>query len=249
MICHDLGHVCRGRRIPISAHSNFGILSNLGTSSIFTWVYAGIASAACPSQSGSPAMTSITLCGGHLWRRWALFCKYGVGFLSRLWRSLLEVRHDLCNSETSAPIPHFLRCHMSINVAINLTSPRRSLLGCWCTSWYRRSATEALVNKPNQTPRAKTPRGSQRETPRGYNHAFEPKKRAAEKWSIPRLEPTGLRWLSKQHLWEGWSRPDGQTVPPAKLRLTGSWFQSAMPSPVSWSMLSEVAEVVYSKKR
>ena len=109
-------------------HSNFGILSNLRTSSIFTWVYAGIASAACPSQSGSPAMTSITLCGGHLRRRWALFCKYGVGFLSRLWRSLLEVRHDLCNSEISALIPHFFemphvhQCGNQLNLTPQITA-------------------------------------------------------------------------------------------------------------------------------
>ena len=34
--------------------------SNFGASSIFTWVQADIASAACPSQSGCRAMTSIT---------------------------------------------------------------------------------------------------------------------------------------------------------------------------------------------
>ena len=35
---HDLGHLCRGRRIQISGHSDFGIFNNLGASSIFTWV-------------------------------------------------------------------------------------------------------------------------------------------------------------------------------------------------------------------
>ena len=35
MFAHDFGHLCRGRRIHISGHPDFGILSNLGTSSIF----------------------------------------------------------------------------------------------------------------------------------------------------------------------------------------------------------------------
>ena len=52
--------IYRGRGIHKSEHSDFRILSNLGTSSILTWVYAGTASAACPSQSGRLAMTSIT---------------------------------------------------------------------------------------------------------------------------------------------------------------------------------------------
>ena len=35
---HDLGHLCRGRRIQMSGHSDFGIFNNLWASSIFTWV-------------------------------------------------------------------------------------------------------------------------------------------------------------------------------------------------------------------
>ena len=60
MFDHDLGHLCRGRRIHKSGHSDFGILSNLGASSILTWVKADTASAACRAQSGSLAMTSLT---------------------------------------------------------------------------------------------------------------------------------------------------------------------------------------------
>ena len=33
---HDFGHLCRGRRIDISGHSDFGILSNLRESSVLT---------------------------------------------------------------------------------------------------------------------------------------------------------------------------------------------------------------------
>ena len=42
----DLGHLCRGRRIHMSGHYDFGIFNNLGASSIL--------------QSCSPAVTSIT---------------------------------------------------------------------------------------------------------------------------------------------------------------------------------------------
>ena len=32
MLDHDLGHLCRGRRLQISGHSDFGIFSNVGAS-------------------------------------------------------------------------------------------------------------------------------------------------------------------------------------------------------------------------
>ena len=35
---HDFGHLCRGRRIQMSGHSDLGIFNNLWVSSIFTWV-------------------------------------------------------------------------------------------------------------------------------------------------------------------------------------------------------------------
>ena len=56
MSAHDFGHLCRGRRIRISGHSDFGILTNFGVFHI----QADTASAACPAQSGGLAMTSIT---------------------------------------------------------------------------------------------------------------------------------------------------------------------------------------------
>ena len=37
---HDLGHLCRGGRIQMSGHSDLGIFSIFGASSIFTWVLA-----------------------------------------------------------------------------------------------------------------------------------------------------------------------------------------------------------------
>ena len=57
MFAHDYVHLCRGRRIRIHGHLDFGIL---GASSIFTWASADTAWAVCPSQSGWLAMTSIT---------------------------------------------------------------------------------------------------------------------------------------------------------------------------------------------
>ena len=35
---HEFGHLCFGRRIQISGHSDFGIFNKDGASSILTWV-------------------------------------------------------------------------------------------------------------------------------------------------------------------------------------------------------------------
>ena len=65
---HGLGHLCRGRRIHLYVwdHADFGIQSNLGAPSIFTWVQADTASAACPAHPGNLAITSITFRSSHL---------------------------------------------------------------------------------------------------------------------------------------------------------------------------------------
>ena len=57
---HDFFHLCRGRRIQLSRHPDFGIFKNLGASSIFTWEEADTASAACPAHPGSLEMISMT---------------------------------------------------------------------------------------------------------------------------------------------------------------------------------------------
>ena len=57
---HDFGHLCRGRRIQMSGHSDLGIFNNFGACSIFTRVQADTASAACPAQPGSLEMISMT---------------------------------------------------------------------------------------------------------------------------------------------------------------------------------------------
>ena len=58
---YDLDFLCRGRRIQLSGQSDLGIFNNLWASSIFTWVLADTASAACPSQPGNLEMISLIL--------------------------------------------------------------------------------------------------------------------------------------------------------------------------------------------
>ena len=60
MLDNDVGHLCRGMRIQISGHSDFGIFHTVGASSILILVYADTASAACPAQPGSLGMISMT---------------------------------------------------------------------------------------------------------------------------------------------------------------------------------------------
>ena len=61
MLDHDSGHLCRGGRIQLSGHSDFEILIYLWVSSIFTWVLADTASAACLAHPGSLEMISMIL--------------------------------------------------------------------------------------------------------------------------------------------------------------------------------------------
>ena len=58
---HDFGHLCRGRRIQMSGHSDLGIFNYWRASSIFTWVQADTASAACPEHPGNLEMISMIL--------------------------------------------------------------------------------------------------------------------------------------------------------------------------------------------
>ena len=46
----------------MSGHSDLEIFNNLGACSIFTWVLADTASAACPAHPGSLEMISMTFC-------------------------------------------------------------------------------------------------------------------------------------------------------------------------------------------
>ena len=92
MLAQNFGHLCRGRRIHTSGHSDLGILSNLGASSNFTRVYVDTASAACPSQSGNLAIASITFAAVVWGRRRALLSKDCVG--SRVVFHNVTTEHD-----------------------------------------------------------------------------------------------------------------------------------------------------------
>ena len=60
-----LGHLCRGRRILTSGHSDFGRFNNLGASSILECKLT-LRRLLVPAQSRSMAMTSIT-CASVIW--------------------------------------------------------------------------------------------------------------------------------------------------------------------------------------
>ena len=75
---HDLGHLCRGRRIEMSGHSDLVFFSNSGASSIF-YVGFGWYCVCClsiaPWQSGYDIHD---LCCRHLWCWWPLLAKYCI---------------------------------------------------------------------------------------------------------------------------------------------------------------------------
>ena len=103
---HDFGHLCRGRRIQMSGHSDFGIFNNLWASSILTWVQADTASAARPWQPGNLEMISMIL-AAVIWdaedpSQW---------ILHKTQNCLLQCHRgeqlDLCISGVLPPIQHF----------------------------------------------------------------------------------------------------------------------------------------------
>ena len=56
---NDFGHLCRGKRIEMSGHSDVGFFIIFGAFFIFTWVQGDTASASCPAHPGSPDMISM----------------------------------------------------------------------------------------------------------------------------------------------------------------------------------------------
>ena len=78
MSANEFGHGCRGRRVHTSGHSDFGILSNLGVSSSFTWVRGYCIS--CLSVAIWQSCNIIhCFCGSHLGHRRALFSEDCIG--------------------------------------------------------------------------------------------------------------------------------------------------------------------------
>ena len=101
---HDFGHLCRGRRIQISGHSDFEIFNRVVASSILTWVYADTASAACPAHPGSLAITSITfaavICDADE------SCSVNIAEENRLSQCHLGVHPDVCIFQIVVPTPN-----------------------------------------------------------------------------------------------------------------------------------------------
>ena len=61
MLDHDFGHMCFGRRIQISGHSDFAIFNDLGASSIFPACKLILRLLLVLRTTGSVAMASITV--------------------------------------------------------------------------------------------------------------------------------------------------------------------------------------------
>ena len=102
MFSHDFGHLCRRRRIPKSGHSDFGIINNLGASSIFTW-FQRIIWYFCNDIHYFRSR--------HLECWWALFSEHCID--SRFILHNISSEHNvLCTSEIVIPTPHSLhdRC-------------------------------------------------------------------------------------------------------------------------------------------
>ena len=59
MFDQEFGHLCRGRRIHMSGHSDLGIFQQSWSILQFYLSMGRTASAACPSQPGNLAVTSI----------------------------------------------------------------------------------------------------------------------------------------------------------------------------------------------
>ena len=77
MLDHDFGHLCFGRRIQISGHSDFGIFNNVGAFSIF---YLGISRycVCCLSCASWQSGFDIHDFCCHLWCWWPLFSEYCI---------------------------------------------------------------------------------------------------------------------------------------------------------------------------
>ena len=102
---HDFGHLCRGRRIQMSGHSDSGIFNNFGASSISTWVWADAASAACPEHPGSLDIVSMNLRPSFemlmILVQWILLTHQ-----NHLLQCHLRVRPCLCIFGTEVPAPN-----------------------------------------------------------------------------------------------------------------------------------------------
>ena len=103
----DFRHLCLGRRIHTSGHSDFGIFSNLGT--IFQ-CYLDF----CRYCIRCSSFTICKFCNyihdfrrSHLWRRRSLICEYSISVCVIFYNAITEVPHVLCTSVFFIPTQHF----------------------------------------------------------------------------------------------------------------------------------------------
>ena len=78
----DFCHLCRGRRIQMSWHSDFlGSFKSMMLIVLHFWLGCKTvtASAACPAHPGKFSLTSHFFRGRHLWYRPTLLCEYSSG--------------------------------------------------------------------------------------------------------------------------------------------------------------------------
>ena len=109
-IClHDFGHLCRGRRIQKSGHSDFGIFQHYGRILQILLECTRILhqSVACSSQSGYLGITSITFAAVIWDADEPCSVKDALAPESFFCHVATEHRLCLCTSEIWAPAPHF----------------------------------------------------------------------------------------------------------------------------------------------
>ena len=138
---HDLGHLCRGRRIQMSGHSDLAIFKNFGASSIFTWVSADTA-----SVLRNPAVWR--------WYPWLLLLSFEMPMnlvqwnlreaLNRLLQYHLRVQLDLCILGALPPIQHFSSDMCPLMMQYELLRP---------TSLLHRSPLSYFWLSSNSTPK------------------------------------------------------------------------------------------------
>ena len=154
----DFDHLCRGRRIQMSGHSDLGIFHTAGVSSILTCVYADTASAVCPAHLGSLTITSISFAAvvchadepcsvNSVVRVWIMFHNVISSITHGLrvfeWIVLLS----LCASwTTSCLLLTFVNCHASIFSSFSTAAFASCIFQClrlrvevvhkiWMTQW------------------------------------------------------------------------------------------------------------------
>ena len=138
---HDLGHLCRGRLIQMSGHSDLGIFNNLWASSFF---YLGIRwyCVCCLSiatwQSGDDIFD---FCCCHLRCWWSLFGEYCIRSWVVFYNITSETRplYLWCFASNSA----FFKWHMSINNAKWNCSARRP---CFIDHFFLTSSSGSTPN-------------------------------------------------------------------------------------------------------